>query len=111
MKKGRAVFSLVMSLLLLNSLVMANGLNLNSLGSRALAMGGAFVGLADDIFDMKPGHKFLGQIIAAVVLLLVGITPNLYLITKPLNLPMTDNAEAVLSALIVIFSCSVRQIR
>jgi len=27
---------------------MANGLNLNSLGTRALAMGGAFVGLADD---------------------------------------------------------------
>jgi len=48
MKKGKAVFSLVASLLLSNSLVMANGLNLNSLGSRALAMGGAFVGLADD---------------------------------------------------------------
>ncbi len=30
------------------SLVLANGFNLNSLGSRALAMGGAFVGLADD---------------------------------------------------------------
>jgi len=62
-----------------------------------------FVGLTDDIFDMKPGHKLLGQIIAAVVLLLVGITPNLYLITKPLNLPMTDNLEAVFSAFIVIF--------
>jgi len=32
----------------LSSLALANGLNLNSLGSRALAMGGAFVGLADD---------------------------------------------------------------
>lgn len=31
-----------------SSLALANGLNLNSLGSRALAMGGAFVGLADD---------------------------------------------------------------
>jgi len=30
------------------SLALANGLNLNSLGSRALSMGGAFVGLADD---------------------------------------------------------------
>jgi long-chain fatty acid transport protein len=28
--------------------VLANGLNLNSLGTRALSMGGAFVGLADD---------------------------------------------------------------
>jgi long-chain fatty acid transport protein len=33
---------------LLPALALANGLNLNSLGSRALAMGGAFVGLADD---------------------------------------------------------------
>ena len=32
-----------------------------------------FVGLTDDIFDMRPRYKFLGQIIAAVVLLLVGI--------------------------------------
>jgi long-chain fatty acid transport protein len=33
---------------LLSTVSLANGLNLNSLGSRALAMGGAFVGLADD---------------------------------------------------------------
>ncbi|MFH2041039.1 MAG: outer membrane protein transport protein [Acidobacteriota bacterium] len=33
---------------LITMMVGANGLNLNSLGSRALAMGGAFVGLADD---------------------------------------------------------------
>jgi long-chain fatty acid transport protein len=32
----------------LSSLALGNGLNLNSLGTRALAMGGAFVGLADD---------------------------------------------------------------
>ncbi|MFW6137146.1 MAG: OmpP1/FadL family transporter [Candidatus Aminicenantaceae bacterium] len=37
-----------MTVFLLSSLAAANGLNLNSLGSRALAMGGAFVGLADD---------------------------------------------------------------
>lgn len=48
MKKGRIILSLVASLLFLSSLATANGLNLNSLGSRALAMGGAFVGLADD---------------------------------------------------------------
>jgi long-chain fatty acid transport protein len=34
--------------LALGPLGFSNGLNLNSLGSRALAMGGAFVGLADD---------------------------------------------------------------
>lgn len=41
---GIGVFSLVM----LGSLSLANGLNLNSFGSRAQAMGGAYVALADD---------------------------------------------------------------
>jgi len=62
-----------------------------------------FVGLADDIFDIKPRHKFLGQIIAAVILLLVGITPNLQRIAVPLNLPMPHNLEVILSVFIVIF--------
>ncbi len=34
--------------ILLCSLTLANGLNVNGLGARAIAMGGAFVGLADD---------------------------------------------------------------
>jgi UDP-GlcNAc:undecaprenyl-phosphate GlcNAc-1-phosphate transferase len=62
-----------------------------------------FVGLADDIFDIKPKHKFLGQVVAAVILLLVGIAPNLHLITDPLNLTMPHNLEAILSIFIVIF--------
>jgi len=62
-----------------------------------------FVGLTDDIFDMKPRHKFLGQIIAAIVLILVGITPDLYRITDPLNLPMPQSLEVILSTFIVIF--------
>ena len=33
---------------LLGPMALANGLNLNSLGTKALTMGGAFVGLADD---------------------------------------------------------------
>lgn len=47
--KTKRLFTLVIfSLFALSSLALANGLNLNSLGSRALSMGGAFVGLADD---------------------------------------------------------------
>jgi UDP-GlcNAc:undecaprenyl-phosphate GlcNAc-1-phosphate transferase len=61
------------------------------------------IGLADDIFDMKPRQKILGQAAAAVILLLVGITPNLYRITDPLNLPMSHNLEMILSIFIVIF--------
>ncbi|MBA7632698.1 putative undecaprenyl-phosphate N-acetylglucosaminyl 1-phosphate transferase [subsurface metagenome] len=62
-----------------------------------------FVGLADDIFNIKPTQKILGQVAAAVILLLVGITPNLYRITDPLNLPMPHNLEMILEVSIVIF--------
>src|SRR4030043_42121 len=47
----------------------------------------ALIGLADDVFNMKPWQKILGQAAAAVILLLVGIAPNLRCIAKPLNLP------------------------
>jgi long-chain fatty acid transport protein len=48
MKKGKMFFSIVVFIALLGSQAHANGLNLNSLGTKALTMGGAFVGLADD---------------------------------------------------------------
>jgi len=44
----KKIFVALLCLTLLPAFALANGLNLNSLGSRALAMGGAFVGLADD---------------------------------------------------------------
>jgi len=62
-----------------------------------------FVGLADDIFDIKPMQKILGCTLAAVILLLVGIKPDLYHITNPLNLPMPHSLETILSVFIVIF--------
>jgi len=62
-----------------------------------------FVGLTDDLFDIKPRHKFLGQILAAIILLLVGITPNLLRITDPLKIPMPHDFEVVLEVLIVMF--------
>jgi UDP-GlcNAc:undecaprenyl-phosphate GlcNAc-1-phosphate transferase len=62
-----------------------------------------FVGLTDDLFDIKPRQKFLGQILAAVILLIVGITPNLLRITDPLNIPMSRELEVVLDVLIVMF--------
>jgi UDP-GlcNAc:undecaprenyl-phosphate GlcNAc-1-phosphate transferase len=73
---------------------------LGILGGGAIA---CFIGLADDIFDMKPKQKILGQAAAAVILLLVGITPNLYRITEQLNLPMPHNLELILNIFIVIF--------
>jgi UDP-GlcNAc:undecaprenyl-phosphate/decaprenyl-phosphate GlcNAc-1-phosphate transferase len=36
-----------------------------------------FVGVIDDIFDIKPIHKILGQTLAALAIILVGIMPSL----------------------------------
>jgi UDP-GlcNAc:undecaprenyl-phosphate GlcNAc-1-phosphate transferase len=72
----------------------------------AVLAGGAvasFVGLADDIFDIRPVHKILGQVLAAVILLAAGIVPNLRTVTGPLNLPMPDSIEIILEVSIVIF--------
>jgi len=48
MKKGKMMLAVAVSCVFLSSMSLANGLNLNGLGARAVAMGGAFVGLADD---------------------------------------------------------------
>jgi len=62
-----------------------------------------FIGLADDIFDIKPTQKIIGQIVAAVILLLVAIVPNLSSVAAFFNLPMPRSLEMVLQILIVIF--------
>jgi len=48
MKRARMTLCVLSLVAVLAGPALANGLNLNSLGSRALAMGGAYVGLADD---------------------------------------------------------------
>jgi long-chain fatty acid transport protein len=48
MKKTRVLIAVVTFVVFLSSMSFANGLNLNGIGARAVAMGGAFVGLADD---------------------------------------------------------------
>ena len=73
------------------------------LGVLAGAAIACFVGLADDILDLRPRHKFLGQVLAGVLLLLVGITPNLHRIADPLGVPLSSRAETVLDVLIVTF--------
>jgi UDP-GlcNAc:undecaprenyl-phosphate GlcNAc-1-phosphate transferase len=61
------------------------------------------VGLADDILDLRPRHKVLGQVLAAVLLLLVGINPNLQQVAQPLGLALPAPVEAVLDVLVVTF--------
>jgi long-chain fatty acid transport protein len=48
MKTAKRILLTFSCLVFLSLSLMANGLNLNSLGTKALTMGGAFVGLADD---------------------------------------------------------------
>ncbi len=48
MKKTKTLFAILACLVFLSSFGFSNGLNLNGLGARMVAMGGAFVGLADD---------------------------------------------------------------
>jgi UDP-GlcNAc:undecaprenyl-phosphate GlcNAc-1-phosphate transferase len=73
------------------------------LGILAGAAIACFVGLADDILGLRPRHKLLGQVLAGILLLLVGIHPNLQRIAGPLRLPWSPSAETILGALIVLF--------
>ncbi|MHC4336635.1 MAG: glycosyltransferase family 4 protein [Planctomycetota bacterium] len=72
----------------------------------AVLMGGAiacFVGLMDDILDIKPAHKIIGQVAAAVILLLVGIVPNLNFLREHLNLPVPYTLQTIMEVFIVVF--------
>jgi len=61
-----------------------------------------FVGLIDDIFDIRPYQKILGQIVAAVILVAVGVRPSLSFLTVYLGLNIPANREIVLGIPIVI---------
>jgi UDP-GlcNAc:undecaprenyl-phosphate GlcNAc-1-phosphate transferase len=73
------------------------------LGILAGGVVACFVGVADDIFEIKPWQKILGQVVAAAILIFVGIIPGLRYIAGPLHLPMSHTLETVLGAFVVIF--------
>jgi len=62
-----------------------------------------FVGVVDDISDIKPLPKILGQIIAASVLLLADIRPSLQIFASIFNFEMSAHTEAILGIPVVIF--------
>ena len=72
----------------------------------AVLAGGAiacFIGLVDDIFDIKPRQKILGQIVTALVLVVVGIRPALrYSLAYFLSLKVPKNVEIILGIPIVV---------
>ncbi len=72
----------------------------------AVLAGGAiacFIGLTDDIFEISPIQKILGQVATAVILIVAGVLPNLRWIAEQLNVPLPDALEVVLQVLIVLF--------
>ncbi len=62
-----------------------------------------FVGVIDDIFEITPGKKFLGQIFAAIILILVGILPNLGFLSLVFDFTIPRSLELILEILIVVF--------
>ena len=62
-----------------------------------------FVGLLDDIFNLSPAKKMLGQVIAAVALLAVGIRPALHYFADPFGWQMSQQLEITLGTLVVVF--------
>jgi UDP-GlcNAc:undecaprenyl-phosphate GlcNAc-1-phosphate transferase len=62
-----------------------------------------FVGLVDDLLDIRPWQKFSGQIVAAVALLVVGIYPGLHHSTGYFGWEMSPTVELAFGIPIVIF--------
>jgi UDP-GlcNAc:undecaprenyl-phosphate GlcNAc-1-phosphate transferase len=73
---------------------------LGILGGAAIA---CVIGVIDDIFDISPTKKFLGQIAAAMLLVFVGIKPALHHFTSPFNWQMPENIEFILGIPVIIF--------
>jgi UDP-GlcNAc:undecaprenyl-phosphate GlcNAc-1-phosphate transferase len=73
----------------------------------AVLAGGAiacFVGLADDIFDLKPWQKILGQAVAAAILVIAGVVPNISKIAAFLHLPLSPILDTIIrSAIVIVF--------
>ena len=62
MKKTKTLLVVLTCLIFLSSFGFSNGLNLNGLGARMVAMGGAFVGLADDFSAVMWNPAGLAQL-------------------------------------------------
>ena len=72
----------------------------------AVLAGGAiacFIGLVDDLFDIRPLPKVLGQLAAGAILLLAGVRPALHHFTDFVGWDMPPGVETALGIPIVIF--------
>jgi len=63
-----------------------------------------FVGLIDDVYNLKPWHKIVGQTIASIPLIAAGIMPVLNPFFRPLGWSMPSSVEWVIGVPIVILT-------
>lgn len=63
-----------------------------------------FVGLVDDVYDLRPSHKIVGQIIASIPLIAAGVMPILNPFLIPFGLSISDSVEWAIGVPIVIFT-------
>jgi UDP-GlcNAc:undecaprenyl-phosphate GlcNAc-1-phosphate transferase len=63
-----------------------------------------FVGLIDDVYNLKPWHKIAGQIIASIPLIAAGILPALNPFFEPFGWSMPQSVEWAIGVPIVIFT-------
>lgn len=72
------------------------------MGIAAGAIIAALVGLIDDLRDLSPATKVLGQIVAAVTLIAVGIGPDFARMPAPLDGPLWEAVAVPLNFLVVV---------
>ncbi|MFO7896117.1 MAG: hypothetical protein R6U84_04225, partial [Candidatus Cloacimonadales bacterium] len=70
--------NLFLIFLIITTSLLANGLSLNSVGPKALGMGGAFVGQADDLTAIYWNPAALAQQSSGISFFLGDIIPNGY---------------------------------
>jgi UDP-GlcNAc:undecaprenyl-phosphate GlcNAc-1-phosphate transferase len=73
------------------------------LGILAGAAIACFVGLVDDLLDLRPWQKLLGQFIASGALILVGILPDLSYFMIPFGLTIPEPFHFSLGVSLVVF--------
>jgi UDP-GlcNAc:undecaprenyl-phosphate/decaprenyl-phosphate GlcNAc-1-phosphate transferase len=72
------------------------------LGIAAGATIACVVGVVDDLLDLKPWQKMTGQVIAAILIVLVGIRPALHYFTDPFGITMSPEVEGLLGIPVVL---------
>ena len=61
------------------------------------------VGILDDIYDIKPWQKLLGQAVAATALLIVGVCPNLVHLFGFIHIDLSEKVNIIFGAPFVLF--------